>query len=439
MNNTSMKRLLILLVFVSSLCNAQQITWQKYFGAAFISNQGGGIVQEPDSGFMISANMYIGSQSSILLIRTDKYGDTLWTKQHFGFRPEKTIKTLDSGYAIAAKIPSLTGVLILKLNSIGDTLWTKQYYPGSFYGGHDICETHDNGFVIGTQGSFFKVDKSVNFQWDVYMGYCAAVKKGFNGDIIASGSTCNNPDIYSVDCVDSMGAVIWNRTYGNISNTSDWWAVSDFVFLPDSNIMAVCQYQTGGWHLMKIGYATGDTIFTNLAPVPGLNYINSMVTTMDGNIAIGMDYFLLKVDTQGNTIWVKTMSCSTNELTGCSDGGIALAGLTYPSPPQSVVTYAKSDSLGNIYNFQGINNLYSNGEAWVYPNPVTTTTATVQFKNPQQQHVTLTVYDVLGNVVMQKETTGNSFTIHAAVLKNGMYFFTLNASDALHSGKFVVE
>ncbi len=95
----------LLIIVISCNIQAQQITWQRYYGSAFIANQGGGIIQEPDSGFMICANMYIGSQSTILLIRTDKYGDTLWTKQHFGFRPEKIIKTLDSGYAIAAKIP----------------------------------------------------------------------------------------------------------------------------------------------------------------------------------------------------------------------------------------------------------------------------------------------------------------------------------------------
>ncbi len=201
--------------------------------------------------------------------------------------------------------------------------------------------------------------------------------------------------------------------------------------------MAVCQYDPE-LALMRISYTTGDTVFTGFLPVPGLNRFNSMAYTNDSNLAIGMDDYLCKIDTVGQLIWSKSMGWRMNKITGCSDGGIALTGLTYPTPPQSVVTYAKTDSLGNIYNFQGINNLSGNSEAWVYPNPITTT-ATLQFKNPQQQHVTLTVYNVLGNVVMQKETARDSFTIHAAALKCGIYFYSLNGCNVLCNGKFLVE
>ncbi len=275
--------------------------------------------------------------------------------------------------------------------------------------------------------------------WDVYMGYCEAVKQGFNGDIIASGSTCNATDYYTVDRVDSMGNVIWNRTYGNISDNSDWWSVSAFVLLPDSNIMAICHFKAGGWHLMKINYNNGDTMLTqSYWPLLGGSYNGAMAYSADSNLVISYDYWIIKADLNGNKLWQKATNFSLYEIAGCSDGGVAVTGQYYPSPPQSVVTYAKTDSLGNIYNFQGINNLYSKGEAWVYPNPITTT-ATLQFKNPQQQNVTLTIYDVLGNVVNTHLTTGSSFIINAATLKSGMYFYTVTLNSVMYNGKFVVE
>ena len=189
---------------------------------------------------------------------------------------------------------------------------------------------------------------------------------------------------------------------------------------------------------MKINYTTCDTMFTGFLPVPGINRYNSVAYTSDSNLAISMDDYLCKTDTAGQLMWSKPMGWRMNKITGCSDGGIAITGLSYPSPPQSVVTYAKTDSLGNIYNFQGINNLYSKGEAWVYPNPIVTT-GTLQFKNPQQQKVTLTVYDVLGNATLTKQTTGSSFIINAATLKSGMYFYTVTINSVMYNGKFVVE
>ena len=332
------------------------------------------------------------------------------------------------------------GILIMKTDKNGDTIWTKNI-PGALgYGGEDICQTFDGGFVVGADFTFLKTDSFGNVQWDVNMFGCYAVKQCKNGDIIATGIATGGPDYYGATLVDSAGNIIWERSYGNINDPWNYYAASDVVELPDSNFMVVCDdHIPGGWYLMKLNRINGDTMFTkNYSNVNGLNSLCPMVYTSDSNLAIAYGYYLKKIDLSGNEIWNQPLTINSYEIVGCSDGGIAGAGEIYPSPPNSKVAYYKTDSLVNIYNFQGINNLYGHSEVWVYPNPVTTT-ATMHFKNPQQQHVTLTVYDVLGNAVIQKQTVGNSFTINAASLKSGMYFYTLNAGSGLCKGKLVVE
>ncbi len=180
-----MKKLTGILLLIANSLLAQQITWQKYFTGVSLVNAGHSIIEMPDSGFVVAATVFANYPNSITLIGLDKFGDTLWARAYSGAKPEKIIHTKDSGFAIVGGMWGAS-ILIIKLNSLFDTVWTKTYPGFNMSHGYDICETHDNGFVIATQGSFFKVDKSGNFMWDVYMGYCEAVKQGFNGDIASS-------------------------------------------------------------------------------------------------------------------------------------------------------------------------------------------------------------------------------------------------------------
>jgi len=97
----------------------QQITWQKYFGSAVSGCRGLSIVQLNDSGFAV-----LGWSPGLKIIRTDKFGSVLWTKNCIGgLIGSKIIKTIDGGFAIISSGPGAYPLLI-KTNSLGDTLWT---------------------------------------------------------------------------------------------------------------------------------------------------------------------------------------------------------------------------------------------------------------------------------------------------------------------------
>src|SRR5215210_5012221 len=91
------KLITVLAIFIYSNSYSQQITWQKYLANVQLGNNGHGIVQLEDSGFAIAAR----NNFDLLLIRTDKFGDTLWTKNYLNQGIiGKLIKTKDSGFAI---------------------------------------------------------------------------------------------------------------------------------------------------------------------------------------------------------------------------------------------------------------------------------------------------------------------------------------------------
>jgi hypothetical protein len=109
---------------------------------------GNSIQQTTDGGFIITgARTRVENQSgliiffnAILLIKTDVYGDTLWTKT-YGGSGNSVQQTIDGGYIVF-------GSSLIKTDMNGDTLWSKAI------SGNEVHQTSDGGYiVIGSIGA----------------------------------------------------------------------------------------------------------------------------------------------------------------------------------------------------------------------------------------------------------------------------------------------
>jgi len=79
-----------------------------------------------------------------------------------------------------------------------------------------------------------------------------------------------------------------------------------------------------------------------------------------------------------------------------------------------------------------------------YPNPFNPTT-TIQYDIPKTSHVTLRVYDILGNVVMElvnKEQRPGRYSVQlssiSSQLSSGVYFYQLNADGSVQTKKMIL-
>jgi hypothetical protein len=239
-------------------------------------------------------------------------------------------------------------------------------------------------------------------------------------------------------------------TYGNwyISwGQSSFGGILDAVELPDGNFMAPCIAQSGftnpggDWDLMMIERVTGDTLMTRrYTPSGSFGGPNGTICySKDSNLIVTLDAALMKIDTLGNLIWSKCTTLEIVDAIGCSDGGIAIAGYYATGPSLSYSTYAKLDSLGNIYNFQSVPELAVN-ELRVYPNPASHQLTINHLQLTIGNPVTVTVYDVMGKVHLQQtQTAQGDVKVELNTLPSGMYVLQLQQADRLFTGRFVKE
>ncbi len=129
--------------------------WNKSYG--FLAN-GGRMTgeQTADGGFILCATKLVNGYENVYLIRTNSSGDTLWTRNYGGTGSEMASQvriTSDGGF-IAAGITTIIGypancdAYLIRTDAYGDTLWTRTYGGSLDDYAYSVVETEDRGFIV---------------------------------------------------------------------------------------------------------------------------------------------------------------------------------------------------------------------------------------------------------------------------------------------------
>ncbi len=252
----------------------------------------------------------------------------------------------------------LGGTALLIFGQGPDTLWTRTYGGALDDFGMSLQQTSDSGYVMtGWTESFgagdvdvylIKTNASDDTLWTrTYDGIMEdggnSVQQTSDGGYIVAGHTYSFGagmfDVYLIK-TDSIGDTLWTKTYGGYLYDQGWSVqeTSDGAYIV-AGFTGLFDPLYDFW-LLKID-KNGDTLWTKTYGGPLTEWCNSVRETSDGGyILTGFtgyfnDYnvYLVKTDSIGGVIWTKTYGGTHDDYAWTaeqtSDGGYIVIGWTY--------------------------------------------------------------------------------------------------------------
>lgn len=499
----------IFFISIISFGGEAQITFQKTFGGLGfdVSNC---VQQTSDSGYVLvgQTNSFGTGNDDVYLIKTNMYGDTLWTKTYggTGYETGRSVQqTNDGGYIVCAGNSNYsTGVRLLKTNSIGDTIWTRTFDGGGF----SVQQTPDSGYIMtgariwGSGGwdlYFIKTNMLGDTIWNKTFGgsnndFGYSGQQTSDGGYISVGTTLSfgagSYDVYVVK-TDPNGNLMWSKTFGGTA---------------DDRGQSIRQTNDGGYIIVGTAYSYSWMQFSPDMYVIKIDSLGNVIwsktfggfncythgqdirETNDGGFAIigytqcfGDQTLLVKTDSVGNLIWTKGYGGAGTEggysIEQTNDNGYIISGLTNSFGAGSSEVYlVKTDSLGNSSCYQTtpsilstvvtttVSNpstvIFSNAQytyptifissgaivnspclsvgvaqtnalqskLTIFPNPFSTETTLKT--NDNFKNATLTIYNTIGREIKSmKNISTQTITLNRDNLQNGIYFILLTQDD----------
>jgi hypothetical protein len=294
-------------------------SWHNNFPLADINLYGTAVHQTTDGGYIIVGSVGGGWLWDVQVTKADANGDLVWQKI-FGKSDEldhgyDILQTSDSGYIVLGMTNSYgnggADLWLIKLSADGSEQWNKTIGGDSFDEPISFAKTVDGGYVItgwtdavDYMGDVWvvKTDEAGEEIWQKtfgdaeFMEYGVCVKTVSNGYIVLGGHQDqdeNYTESLWVLSLDSQGTLIWDKQ------------ISENVTVFGTSITPTTD---GGYFITGI-----------------------LMTNMESAIP---DAYLLKLNNQGATQWVKTLDLSNgfNDETNCGiqarDGGYVAVGST---------------------------------------------------------------------------------------------------------------
>jgi hypothetical protein len=406
--------LLLLLVWTSGHAVA---TFEREWGW-YGNSYGYTVDQTADQGYILGAFVQTGvGQFAMSLIRTDSLGDTLWVRYFPSYDWGYACATRDQGYAItgAATVDLVERLHALKTNAQGDSL---RSYVSPFFGYPSaITGTSDSGFAIcginNAAGGFclLKFDSAgvvtrVTNYPDSETGSFTphdVVQTRDGGFVLCGVSSPADTSSFCLFKTDSLGSMLWKRTYG-LNNAG--YSVCE---TPDRGYLAVGADFNGPQTLCVLRTdSAGDSLWGRVISPAGATSSEavSVRPTLDsGYIIAGWVrnanrewVCLLKLAASGDSLWSSLLGSDSVDVAAdvrpTLDRGYAVVG----NADLERVLLFKTDSLGRV--FAGVAEERSSPRLSlaVAPNPAARFVAAA-FAIPEAGRASVELYDANGRLV----------------------------------------
>jgi len=418
------------------------------------------IIHLSRGGFLVCGSGVMEDSTSLvppgLLMRLDESGGLVWWHQYETSTISRIVsvtETHDGGIAMTGWGP-LGSVAVISANQFGDTNWTRTLVVTGAQYGKSIVQAPDGSFLVASKGRTLlaKYSPTGDTLWTHSYG-------GLNFDnmgsllvvdsthlaFCGSHSVPNSGLVGFLTLIDSSGVEVWTRDF---STDGDLWLWS-LDRTSDGGFVVTGYVEESFGEVFLFAARTdsqGDTLWTRVFHDHGTASGESIHSSEDGGVVItgttnsigagGADFYVRKLNADGDTEWYEAFGTSENEhcLSSCKNGeeDFTLAGWRYTSEDNWNFYVGR---IGSEMSSPTINpsvsselELYQN-----FPNPFNSTTEIV-FDMPRASHVLLKVYDVLGReqgTLLDDVVQGGARSVmwNAEGFASGIYFVRLSVGD----------
>lgn len=321
---------LFILCIQEILAQAPNIQWQKSLGGSFY-DKGQSVIELNDGGYLIAGNSQSSNHDLAFnhgmfdwwIVRINKTGNIVWKKTLGGTLEDyvrQVIATPDGNFLCIGETQSnngdVTGYIdsidfwVIKINDSGNVIWKKCYGGTRIDRGYSACVASDGNLLLAglTESGtpyiennhgisdflVIKIDLNGNVIWQKTYGGsdvddCKTIKKTSDGGYLlcgisrsSDGDLNNNKgelDIWIVK-INANGDIQWQSNYGG--------SKSDYA-------NAIMEDKNGNFLI------AGETY----------SFDNDAIENHSNNIS--RDYFIIKLNGQGQKIWARCYGGSDNE------------------------------------------------------------------------------------------------------------------------------
>lgn len=376
--------LLFLLIVVSTSAANNPMTWQKTFGGNNVDY--GRCVISTEKGFLVvgATSSYGSGGFDVYVLRLDFYGNKIWHKTFGGKADDIALCGIKAkgGYLIVGWTKSFgagkSDFYVLRIDEEGNKLWEKTYGGPEDDYAYRALATNDGFIVVGntrsieglsSQAYVIKIDEEGKVIWEKNYGTQSdealfGIESTSNGYLaVGQSNKSGNFDAYFL-WMDRNGEKIKEEYLGG--------PYEDFIYCvkrtTDGGHIAVGaseypQYNRN-FYIVKLDN-NGAVVWEKVYREPKPDVARCVVETVDGGyLVFGSTYsygagyddlYLLKIDSRGEKMWMKTHGGKGFDLGYCidktADGGFVMVGDTTSTGSGGFDIYIlKTNELGEISN-----------------------------------------------------------------------------------------
>jgi uncharacterized delta-60 repeat protein len=337
------------------------LLWSRTFGGSDLDGCRS-LLLASDGGYLLAGNTdSYASGSAMWLLKTNGAGDSLWSRTYGSYMDwcQSALQTSDGGYLLAGGTMSVgtSDYLLAKTDANGESLWSHTYGGIGNDDCQEVLQTSDGGYILAGQTESFgtgiheqpdfwlvRIDGSGTQLWDRTFGgadieECNAAIQSSDGGYLLGGYTWSRgagQNDFLLVKADADGTELWRRTYGG--HAGDECLSMAQTFDGGYILAGVTESFGAGYYdfwLVKTD-ENGDSLWSRTFGTSNAELCYSVQQTSDSGYILagraGWDFWLLKTDPQGDHSWDHTYGgqgsnfCYSVEQT--SDGGYILAGTT---------------------------------------------------------------------------------------------------------------